>query len=589
MNYQWLAVCVNILAKSDIERISQNRFTYLGHWRGLGKVPGNEEYFRVFGVPTWRISTLRVVKHLILDVSVIIDLWLGVGSAEVTESLFDFAAEGEARLWVSASSISRLDFGAKRAFQQRGIAPEEVGPQLARLMEDLFCVAGVLTNHGFEQMDIYRAASDFEDAQIAASARNLQGVPVCVVSEDAGFDTLGEVLVKTPSDALTWMHREVADESPGTIPFIDLATQQALNRPSIEKGIERVLRHGKYIMGPEIQELEKKLADYVGVKHAIAVASGTDSLEIVLRALDIGPGDEVITVPFTWISTAEVIAQVGARPVFIDIDPAFYNMNVDLLEAAITPRTKAILPVSLFGQMPDYDRINAIAAKFNLPVIEDAAQSFGATQRGRRSCGVTMVASTSFFPAKPFGCYGDGGALFTNDDELATRMRAIRTHGGLERHHHPYIGMNGRFDTIQAAILLAKLEHFDWEVQRRQEVGARYTELLNADCSSLPSIPSITPPQIAEGNTCVYAQYTIRAANRDALAAHLKQQGIPTAVYYPKCLHEQPAFSFCGYVWGDFPVAEKASREVLSLPMHPFLNQADQDRVIAALRSALGL
>jgi UDP-2-acetamido-2-deoxy-ribo-hexuluronate aminotransferase len=360
--------------------------------------------------------------------------------------------------------------------------------------------------------------------------------------------------------------------------FIDLKAQFHILESNIRTRMDAVLEHGQFIMGPEIRELEAQLAAYVGVKHAITAASGTDSLEIALRALDIGPGHEVITVPFTWISSAEVIAQVGARPVFVDIDPATFNMDPDRLEATITPNTKAIMPVCLFGLMADCERINAIAGRFGLPVIEDAAQSFGATQSGRRSGGVTTIGSTSFFPAKPLGCYGDGGALFTDDDQLADKIRAIRTHGGLQRHHHPYIGMNGRLDTLQAAVLLAKLERFDWEVQRRFEIGERYTQRLTAEC------PDIVPPLVAKGYTSVYAQYTIRHPNRDELAAKLKEQGIPTAVYYPKCLHEQPAFTFCGYHWGDFPESEKASREVLSLPMHPYLSTEDQDRIISALR-----
>jgi len=319
--------------------------------------------------------------------------------------------------------------------------------------------------------------------------------------------------------------------------------------------------------------VETALAAYVGVNHAITVASGTDSLEIALRALGIGPGDEVITVPFTWISSAEVIGLVGARPVFVDIRPTTYNLNEDLVERAITPRTRAILPVSLFGQMPDYDLLVAIAARHGLPVIEDGAQSFGATQNGKRSCGVTLIGSTSFFPAKPFGCYGDGGALFTSDDSLAERMRAIRTHGGLKRHHHPYLGMNGRFDTLQAAVLLAKFPHFASEVAARARIGARYSELLVEYC---------TVPAVSSGNTHVYAQYTVRVPNRDQVAAKLKAGGIPSAVYYPKCLHEQPIFAGCGQ-WGDFPESEKASREVLSLPMHPFLTEADQEKIAAAV------
>ena len=364
--------------------------------------------------------------------------------------------------------------------------------------------------------------------------------------------------------------------------FIDLQAQYKAYQAEIDNRIRTVLGHGHFIMGPEIAELEQVLASYVGVKHCITVASGTASLEIALRALGVGPGDEVVTVPFTWISSAEVIGLVGAKPVFVDIEAQTYNIDVDLIEAAITPRTKAILPVSLFGQMPDYHRINAIAARHNLPVIEDAAQSFGASQGGKRSCGVTPIGSTSFFPAKPLGCYGDGGALFTNDDTLAEKMRAIRTHGGQKRHHHPFLGMNGRFDTLQAAVLLAKFPHFEWEVQERARIGARYTELL----SSVLRPPS-SAPAVAPGNTHVYAQYTIRVPNRDAVGEKLKAQGIPTAVYYPKCLHEQPVFSACGNKWGDFPVAEKASREVLSLPMHPYLSESDQDRIVEALKATL--
>lgn len=360
--------------------------------------------------------------------------------------------------------------------------------------------------------------------------------------------------------------------------FIDLQQQYRLHQTEIDARMRRVLEHGQFIMGPEIAELEAQLAAYVGVKHAISVASGTDSLEIALRALGVGPGDEVITVPFTWISSAEVIGLVGATPVFVDIDPRDYNVNVDLIEAAITPRTKVIMPVSLFGQMPDYDRINVIGAKHGLTVIEDAAQSFGATQRGRRSCAVTKISSTSFFPAKPLGCYGDGGALFTDDDSLNETMRAIRTHGGIKRHHHPLLGMNGRLDTLQAAVLLAKLPHFPAEVAARERIGARYSDLLRDVC---------TVPAVMAGNTHVYAQYTIRVPNREVVGEKLKAQGIPTAVYYPKCLHEQPVYAPLGYKWGAFPESERASREVISLPMHPWLTDAEQDRVVAALKDAL--
>ena len=360
--------------------------------------------------------------------------------------------------------------------------------------------------------------------------------------------------------------------------FIDLKTQYLKFQPAIQEAIQRVLDHGRFIMGPEIDELESTLADYTGSRHAITVASGTDSLEIALRALAIGPGDEVITVPFTWISTAEVIAQVGAKPVFVDIDPLDFNIAVDQIESAITPATKALLPVSLFGQMPDYEAINAIAEKHGLAVIEDAAQSFGATRHGGRSCNATGIASTSFYPAKPLGCYGEGGALFTNDENLAVKMKAIRTHGGIRRHYHDLIGMNGRFDTLQAAIMLAKWPGFASEVKARNQIGARYSETLRDVCAT---------PAIREGNTHVYAQYTIRVSDRDTLSETLKASGIPTAVYYPKCLHEQPVFAPLNYKSGDFPAAEAAAREVLSLPLNPYLSEADQDQVIAAVRAAL--
>jgi len=359
--------------------------------------------------------------------------------------------------------------------------------------------------------------------------------------------------------------------------FIDLKTQYKRLQTEIDGRMRAVLEHGQFIMGPEIAELETALANYVGQKHCISVSSGTASLEIAMRALKIGPGDEVITVPFTWISSAETISLVGARPVFVDIDLQTYNMDANLLERSITPRTKAIMPVSLFGQIPDLEAINSIAKKYNLPVIDDAAQSFGAERHGRRSCSHTAISSTSFFPAKPLGCYGDGGALFTDDDQLAHDIRAIRTHGGVARHHHTLVGTNGRMDTLQAAIVLAKLPHFQWEVDRRAELGARYSELLGDICVT---------PAILPGNTHVYAQYTIRVEDRDGLAASLKADGIPTAVYYPKCLHEQPVFASLGYRYGDFPNSEQASREVLSLPMHPYLTEEDLNKVTDAVTSA---
>lgn len=362
-----------------------------------------------------------------------------------------------------------------------------------------------------------------------------------------------------------------------TIPFIDLKTQYQRYKSEIDTAMKEVMDSCHFIMGPQVGELETKLAEYVGTQHCITVSSGTDSLMIALMALGIGPGDEVITVPFTWISTAEVIGLVGATPVFVDIEPDTYNMDVTKLEAAITDKTRAIMPVSLFGQMCDMESILEIADSRGIPVIEDAAQSFGAERNGKKSCGVGQIGSTSFFPAKPFGCYGDGGALFTSDEKLATKMRAIRTHGGERRHHHPYLGLNGRFDTLQAAVLLAKLGHYPDEVEARRRIGKRYNEELQSVCPV---------PEPADGNTHVYAQYTIRVQERSEVQKRLKEDGIPSAIYYPKCLHLQPVFADLGYGEGSFPVAEAASEEVLSLPMHPFLSEQDQEKIVDAVRSA---
>ncbi len=362
--------------------------------------------------------------------------------------------------------------------------------------------------------------------------------------------------------------------------FIDLKTQYQKYKQEIDHAIHSVLDKGQYIMGEEVKQLEAALAKYVGVKHCIGASSGTDTLLMALMALGVGHGDEVITVSFTWISTAEVIGLLGAKPVFVDIDPDTYNIDISKIEAAITSKTKAIMPVSLFGQMPDYDKINAIAAKYNLPVLEDGAQSFGATQRGRQSCGVTTIGSTSFYPAKSLGGYGDGGALFTNDDQLAAKMRAIRTHGGEVRHHHTCIGINGRLDTLQAAILLVKLRHFDEELKARQEIGARFSEELK-DCAVVPFIEN--------GNTHTCAYYTIRVSERDAVVKELNARGIPTSIFYPKCVHLQPAFAYLGLTEGALPISEKASKEVLSLPMHPWLTLEDQKKIITAVQEAVSV
>ncbi len=356
--------------------------------------------------------------------------------------------------------------------------------------------------------------------------------------------------------------------------FIDLKTQYAALRDSVNARIQRVLDHGQYVMGPEVKELEDRLAAWTGAKHCIAVASGTEALLIALLALGVKPGDEVVTTPFTFVATAEMIALIGARPVFVDVEEDTANIDVSKLEAAITPRTRAIMPVSLYGQPADLDEINAIAARRGLPVIEDAAQSFGATYKGRKSCNLSAIACTSFFPSKPLGCYGDGGALFTSDDALAIAMREIRVHGQSGRYQHTRIGVGGRMDSIQCAVVLAKLERFDWEVRQRGEIGAHYDSML---------APSVRILKVRPDRTSVYAQYTVRVNERAKFEQEMKARGIPTAVHYPLSLHQQPAYA-AGYAGQSFPVSERLACEVISLPMHADLDEATQQRVVAAVR-----
>ena len=359
--------------------------------------------------------------------------------------------------------------------------------------------------------------------------------------------------------------------------FIDLKSQYRRLKTEIDAGIQRVLDHGQYILGPEVAELEEKLAAYTGAKHCISVANGTDALQIAQMALGIGRGDEVITPGFTYIATAETVALLGAKPVYVDIDPRTYNLDPKLLVAAITPRTKAIIPVSLYGQCADMDAINAIAAKHGIPVIEDAAQSFGATYKGRKSCNLSTIACASFFPSKPLGCYGDGGAIFTNDNELSKVIRQIARHGQDRRYHHIRVGVNSRLDTLQAAILLPKLAVLDEEMALRQQVAGRYTKLLN-------DAGIHTTPYIESHNTSAWAQYTIRVQDRDAVQEKLKQAGIPTAVHYPIPLNKQPAVADTGSI---LPVGDRVADEVISLPMSADLIADDQMRVVDALKASV--
>jgi UDP-2-acetamido-2-deoxy-ribo-hexuluronate aminotransferase len=497
---------------------------------------------------------MALVGDLLLADDVVVERCVGGPQAGAIASCLDAARAAGRRVWLSAAILPQVHARLGKPGRQ----------ELHRL------VAGCQTL-----------------ATLAGDARALSDADPAACQLMLGMERLGVgarlLMLEAPRyarwpAAITPAAALAVGFAPAPMPFIDLAAQQDRIRAELECRVDAVLRHGHYIMGPEVAELEGRLAAYVGTKHCLGTASGTASLEIALRALGVGRGDEVVTVPFTWISSAEVIALCGARPVFVDIEPAGFTLDPERLEAAITPHTRAIMPVSLFGQLADHTRINAIAARHGIPVIEDGAQSFGATRHERRSCGVSAIGSASFFPSKPLGGYGDGGALFTDDDALAARMRAIRTHGGEQRHHHPHLGTNGRLDTLQAAIVLAKLTVLDDELAARGRSGERYSAALRGLCG----VPAVLP-----GNTHVYAQYTVRVPQRERVVAALTALRIPTAVHYPRCLHEQPVFAALGHKVGDFPECERAAREVLSLPMHAYLEAAQQERVIAGVRAAL--
>ncbi|WP_137807897.1 DegT/DnrJ/EryC1/StrS aminotransferase family protein [Pseudomonas sp. G(2018)] len=358
------------------------------------------------------------------------------------------------------------------------------------------------------------------------------------------------------------------------IEFIDLKAQQLRIKEKLDSAIQRVLAHGQYILGPEVAELESRLADFVGAKFCITCANGTDALQIVQMALGIGPGDEVITPGFTYIATAETVALLGAKPVYVDINPQTYNLDPELLEAAITPRTKAIIPVSLYGQCADFDAINVVAQRHGIPVIEDSAQSFGASYKGRRSCNLSTIACTSFFPSKPLGCYGDGGAIFTNDEALAVVIRQIARHGQDRRYHHVRVGVNSRLDTLQAAVLLEKLAIFDEEIELRQQVASEYDRLLSG--------AGLAIPFVEPNNKSVYAQYTLRVDNRDVFQQRMNAAGVPTVVHYPIPLNRQPAVADAKQ---SLPVGDKIAEQVVSLPMHPYLSKSQQAFIVEQIVS----
>ena len=513
---------------------------------------------------------------LLLDIDVVLDLcaprprWFAAAANAVARCI-----ESGARVWLYTGSVQTYEYSLRRVLKDDALASGQglsnaACMRLARRTLQEFALdkhwLAALAGEG----DVF-SAPDCEDEQLLRALDRFAPGTIKLLTRDSGL------LQSHPDRTVSPEQFCSIQVEPQKIDFIDLRTQQDRIRPQLEEGSHRILHHGQYILGPEIGELEAKLAEYVGVRYCIGVASGTDALLIAMMALGIGPGDEVITTPFTFIATGEMIALIGAVPVYVDIDPRTYNLDPALIEAAITPRTRAIIPVSLYGQCADMDAINAIAERHGLPVIEDGAQSFGATYKGRQSCGLSPIGCTSFFPSKPLGAYGDAGACFTDDEALAKAMREIRVHGQDRRYHHPRIGINGRLDSLQAAVLLAKLAIFPDEVAARARIGARYGELLSGS--------GCVTPFIEPHNTSVYAQYTIAVDDREGLIARLSAAGIPTAVHYPVPLHRQPAFA--GMAHTAVPIADSAAERVVSLPMHPYLSDGDQDSIVGALLAAL--
>ncbi|MFO0254938.1 MAG: DegT/DnrJ/EryC1/StrS family aminotransferase [Betaproteobacteria bacterium] len=516
---------------------------------------------------------------LLIDVNVALDVCAQRKPHAATSMLaIEAAKAGAARLWLYAGSTQTLEYNLyqhlKRIHQPAPNGPSnksllgKARSVLSEFVKDKQWLAALAAEGPVFD------AGDPEDEQLLRALDRFPAGSIKLLTRDS------LLLEKHPDKTITPADYCRLGLKKQPLQFIDLKAQQDAIRPQLEQRIHRVIHHGQYIMGPEVKELEDKLAAYTGAKHCITVASGTEALLISLMALGIGPGDEVITTPFTFAATAEVIVLLGATPVYVDIEPDTCNINVALIEAKITPRTRAIMPVSLYGQVADMDEINAIAARHgNIPVIEDAAQSFGATYKGRKSCNLSTIGCTSFFPSKPLGCYGDGGAIFTNDDALATACREIRVHGQSARYTHTRVGVGGRMDTLQCAVVLAKLERFEWELQRRGAIGTRYAELL---AGSRIELLTVRPDR-----DCVWAQFTVFVDERASVQAALQERGVPTAVHYPKPLHHQPAYAqhCCP---GCCENCIRAAARVMSLPMSADLTAADQGRVVAALQAAVG-
>jgi UDP-2-acetamido-2-deoxy-ribo-hexuluronate aminotransferase len=519
---------------------------------------------------------------LLVDVNVAIDVCAQRQPyAQASTLAVELAAYRGRRLWLYCGSVQTLEVKLYDHLRRENdnkaqpLPAKAVLHQARRLLREFAQGKQWLASLAGEG-PVFEAA-DPEDEQLIRALGRFAPGSIRLLTRD------GTLLEQHPDMTITPEAYCQLGAQGRALDFVDLAAQQDAIRPQLEHRIHRVLHHGQYIMGPEVKELEDALAAYTGARHCITVASGTEALLIALMALGVGPGDEVITSPFTFAATAEVIALLGAVPVFVDVEPDTCNIDARLVEAAITPRTKAIMPVSLYGQVADMDEINAIAAWHGgIPVVEDAAQSFGASYRGRKSCNLSTIGCTSFFPSKPLGCYGDGGALFTSDDALAQAAREIRVHGQPRRYVHTRLGVGGRMDTLQCAVVLAKLGRFDAELQARDAAAQRYEALLE------PWAGRLQRPVLRPDRSCAWAQYTVQLPAREAVVERLRAAGVPTAVHYPVPLHLQPAYAGRCRVAGPLAHAEALAQRVLSLPLHPALDEPTQQQVARALGAALG-
>ena len=503
------------------------------------------------------------MRNWVLDGSLIVASCMKTGANSVPTWLEEALSQGH-RFWVYVGQLQSMRTDLTRQLTESGADQPEVTAtsRLASFLSRCQWLAALA-----EDGDVL-AEVDLIGAQLCKAVARFGG--------DSGILTDDPQRIAQGKPFCTVARLQERSTSSDGIAFIDLASQQDRIRPALESALHRVLHHGRYIQGPEIEALEKRLADYVGVEHCVGVSSGTDALLIALMALGIGPDDEIITTAFSFAATAEVILLLGARPVYVDIDPVTFNIDASLIEEKINARTRAILPVGLYGQCPDFSAMGLIARQHGLAVLEDAAQSFGATQDGVRSGNLGTIGATSFFPAKPLGAYGDAGACFTNDADLMTRLREIRDHGQSQRYHHVRLGINARMASIQAAVLLQKLTIFDDELVMRQRAAKCYQMLLEESADAMGMIL----PVVAPGNTSSWAQYTVRVGCRDQVQAALSQRGVPTAVHYPAPIPVQPAMVDSS---GQYPVSARSAQCVLSLPMHPYLNSATQQRIAEQL------